>query len=303
MLSRLTAAVLLIALAGCASLFQTSKGAAALSSGLRQYEGGEYVQSAKNLQGALDEGLSDAERARAHKHLAFIHCASGRERACRDEFRKALAFAPSLELAPSEAGHPAWGPIFRSVKAEATPLSVGLRQFDDGDYVESAKNLQGAIDRGLPTKERADAHKHLAFIHCASGRERACRDEFRKALAFAPSLELAPSEAGHPAWGPIFRSVKAEAAPLSVGLQQFDEGDYAESAKNLQNAIDRGLPTKESADAHKHLAFIHCASNRERLCRDEFRKALALDPALDLAPAEVGHPLWGPVFRSLKAGQ
>ena len=209
MLCRLTAAVPLIALAGCASLFQPSKGAPALSAGLRQYENGEYVQSAKNLQGALDEGLSDAERARAHKHLAFIHCASGRERACRDEFRKALAFEPSLALPPSEAGHPAWGPIFRSVKAEAAPLSVGLQQFDDGDYAESAKNLQGAIERGLPTKERANAHKHLAFIHCAANRERLCRDEFRRALALDPALDLAPAEAGHPIWGPVFRSLKA----------------------------------------------------------------------------------------------
>jgi len=301
MLCRLTAAVLLIALAGCASLFQTSKGAAALSSGLRQYEEGEYVQSAQNLQGALDEGLSDAERARAHKHLAFIHCASGRERACRSEFRKALAFAPSLELSPSEMGHPAWGPIFRSVKAEATPLNIGLQQFEDGDYVESAKNLQGAIDRGLPTKERADAHKHLAFIHCALARERACRDEFRKALVLEPSLELAPSEAGHPAWGPIFRSVKAEATPLNIGLQQFEDGDYVESAKNLQGAIDQGLSDAERARAHKHLAFIHCASAREGACRDEFRKALVLEPSLALAPSEAGHPAWGPIFRSVKA--
>ncbi len=209
MLSRLTAALPLIALAGCASLFQAGKGTAMLGTGLRQYEEGEYVRSAKNLQGALDQGLSDAESARAHKHLAFIHCASAREHACRDEFRKALAFAPSLELAPSEAGHPVWGPIFRSVKAEATPLSIGLQQFDDGDYAESAKNLQGAIDRGLPNKERANAHKHLAFIHCASNRERLCRDEFRKALALDPALDLAPAEAGHPLWGPVFRSLKA----------------------------------------------------------------------------------------------
>jgi Tfp pilus assembly protein PilF len=274
-----------------------------LSTGLHQFDDGDYADSAKNLQSAIDRGLPNKERANAHKHLAFIHCASNRERLCRDEFRRALAFAPSLELAPSEAGHPVWGPIFRSVKAEVTPLSIGLQQFDDGDYAESAKNLQGALDQGLSDAESARAHKHLAFIHCASAREHACRDEFRKALAFAPSLELAPSEAGHPAWGPIFRSVKAEATPLSTGLHQFDDGDYAESAKNLQSAIDRGLPNKERANAHKHLAFIHCASNRERLCRDEFRKALALDPALDLAPAEAGHPLWGPVFRSLKAGQ
>jgi len=217
MLRALIAAVLLIALAACSSqplcrlqaLFESSKGEPALSAGLRQYEDGEYVQSAKNLQGALDQGLTDAERARAHKHLAFIHCSSGRERACRNEFRRALAVDPSLELAPSEAGHPVWGPIFRSVTGEAALLRVGLQQFDDGDYAESAKNLQGAIDRGLPNKERANAHKHLAFIHCASNRERLCRDEFRKALALDPALDLAPAEAGHPTWGPVFRSLKA----------------------------------------------------------------------------------------------
>jgi hypothetical protein len=28
---------------------------------------------------------------------------------------------------------------------------------------------------------------------------------------------------------------------------------------------------------------------------------LDLNPALELEPAESGHPIWGPVFRSLKA--
>jgi hypothetical protein len=35
-------------------------------------------------------------------------------------------------------------------------------------------------------------------------------------------------------------------------------------------------------------------------CREEFRKALTMDPSLELSPAEAGHPVWGPVFRSLK---
>jgi Tfp pilus assembly protein PilF len=217
MMLRFPCVALLIALAACSSepvrslqaLFQSSKGAPALSVGLRQYEEGEYVASAKSLQGALDEGLTDRERANAYKHLAFIHCSSGRERACRDEFRKALVVEPALELASTESGHPVWGPIFRSVKGEAALLSVGLKQFDDGDYAESAKNLQSAIDRGLPSKERANAHKHLAFIHCASNRERLCREEFRKALAIDPALDLAPAEAGHPVWGPVFRSLRA----------------------------------------------------------------------------------------------
>jgi hypothetical protein len=62
--------------------------------------------------------LSDKERANAHKHLAFIHCAAQRERQCREEFRRALDADPALELDAAEAGHPVWGPIFRSVKGQ-----------------------------------------------------------------------------------------------------------------------------------------------------------------------------------------
>ena len=42
--------------------------------------------------------------------------------------------------------------------------------------------------------------------------------------------------------------------------------------------------------------------NRSGPCREEFRKALAIDPGMELAPAEAGHPIWGPIFRSVKAG-
>jgi Tfp pilus assembly protein PilF len=88
---------------------------------------------------------------------------------------------------------------------------------------------------------------------------------------------------------------------LVAGLNQYDEAQYADSAKNLKHAIAQGLSRQESAIAHKHLAFINCASERESQCRREFRDALALDPALELEPAEAGHPIWGPIFRSLKA--
>ena len=53
----------------------------------------------------------------------------------------------------------------------------------------------------------------------------------------------------------------------------------------------------------KHLAFINCSQGRTGPCRDDFRKALAIDPSLELSPAEAGHPTWGPIFRSLKAGR
>jgi Tfp pilus assembly protein PilF len=100
----------------------------------------------------------------------------------------------------------------------------------------------------------------------------------------------------------FFEPTKAQQT-LNAGLKQYEEGQYAESLKNLQSAIQQGLGERDKVNAHKHVAFIHCASNRERQCRDEFRRALAVDPAMDLAPEEAGHPVWGPIFRSVKAGR
>jgi Tfp pilus assembly protein PilF len=211
----LFAACLLTILAACSTqplraLLQPSKGSATLGIGVRQYDDGDYADAARNVQSAIDLGLTDTERARAYKYLAFMHCASNRERACREAFRKALNINPDFQLSPAEAGHPVWGPIFASMKATGSPFKVALQQYDDGDYDSSAKNFQEAIKAGLADKDLANAHKHLAFIHCAANRERQCRDEFRKALVADPALELEAAEAGHPAWGPIFRAVKAE---------------------------------------------------------------------------------------------
>lgn len=99
----------------------------------------------------------------------------------------------------------------------------------------------------------------------------------------------------------LFQS-KAEQS-LSEGLRQYEDGNYQEAQKSLQSALKQGLANKpDEVKAHKYLAFIHCVSNRERQCREAFRKALDLNPAFDLTPAEAGHPVWGPVFRSVKAG-
>lgn len=94
-----------------------SKSEQELDKGIRSYEDGEYKTSAKQLQAALDLGLDAArDRARAHKYLAFITCVSGRKKACRDEFNKALDADPKFDLEPAEADHPIWGPVWRSVK-------------------------------------------------------------------------------------------------------------------------------------------------------------------------------------------
>jgi len=105
-------------MSGCA-LFASSKGEDELQFGVRAYEDGEIAYSAKLLQASLDAGLrSTSDRVRAHKYLAFIHCASGRVPQCRDEFKKALDLDSSFDLRENEAGHPTWGPVFRSVKTK-----------------------------------------------------------------------------------------------------------------------------------------------------------------------------------------
>jgi Tfp pilus assembly protein PilF len=120
------AVLLLVALAGCEGtdpvravqgLFEPTKAQQMLSAGLKQYENGRYEQSQKSLQSAVQQGLGERDRLTAYKHLAFIHCVSGREQECRAEFRNALAIDPGMDLAPEEAGHPMWGRVFRSVKA------------------------------------------------------------------------------------------------------------------------------------------------------------------------------------------
>ena len=89
---------------------------------------------------------------------------------------------------------------------------------------------------------------------------------------------------------------------LAGCIKSYEDGDYRLATKLLQESLDGGLRSaKDRASAHKYLAFIYCVSSRERLCRDEFRKALDADPAFDLDAAESGHPTWGPVFRGAKA--
>ncbi|TMG73892.1 MAG: hypothetical protein E6H75_12840 [Betaproteobacteria bacterium] len=98
------------------------KGERELEFGIKAYEDGEYPYAARLLQASLDGGLRGrSSQARAHKFLAFIHCASGRMQQCRDEFRRALDIDPSFELREDEAGHPVWGAAFRSVKSRSSP--------------------------------------------------------------------------------------------------------------------------------------------------------------------------------------
>jgi len=87
------------------------------------------------------------------------------------------------------------------------------------------------------------------------------------------------------------------------GLQAYDEGKYDLATAQFRSALEQGLVIPDWLSAHKHLAFVYCVNGRERQCSEEFRKALEVDPGFELDPAEVGHPLWGPVFKRVKASR
>jgi len=88
---------------------------------------------------------------------------------------------------------------------------------------------------------------------------------------------------------------------LEFGIRAYEDGEYTYASRLLQASLDAGLRgTSNRMRAHKYLAFIHCVSGRTQQCRDEFKKALDIDPSFALREDEAGHPIWGPVYRGLK---
>ena len=93
--------------------------------------------------------------------------------------------------------------------AERALLS-GVRAFDEGQYVDAERELKLALSTGLASaKDRAMAHKHLAFVYCSSRRVKPCESAFRAARTADAEFALSRAEAGHPLWGPVYKRVAA----------------------------------------------------------------------------------------------
>ena len=202
-------------------------------------------------------------------------------------------------------------------------LNDGLKKYDGGSYDEAMKNFLLALDSGqLPMADQLNARKHMAFVHCLSGREANCKDEFEKVFTLEAKFELSPAEAGHPIWGPIYRVTRTEfelrksgsalpattVKPMSPGekliqegMKSYEDAEYNKAIRSFQDALKEPLLESNQVTARKFIAFSYCLTNRTTLCRTEFEAIFKLDENFDLAPAEAGHPAWGPSFRTVKA--
>ena len=88
-------------------------------------------------------------------------------------------------------------------------LLAGMRAYDDAQYALAEQQLNQALKSVLASaRDRAAAHKLLAFIYCTTDRARACEAAFRAARYADPAFVLSKSESGHPQWGPVYQRVR-----------------------------------------------------------------------------------------------
>lgn len=89
---------------------------------------------------------------------------------------------------------------------------------------------------------------------------------------------------------------------LINGMRQYEDGAFERSEASLRSALSLGLrDARDAAVGHKYLAFLACAFNRLAECEQQFREAVAIDPNFALSDVEVGHPIWGPIYRRVLA--
>ncbi len=89
---------------------------------------------------------------------------------------------------------------------------------------------------------------------------------------------------------------------LEEGVALYNNGDFPGTIKRLGSATEiwPNGSKQVQLEALKYVAFSYCLTSRSTLCKQQFEKALKLDPNFDLATGEQGHPLWGPIFSRAK---
>ena len=122
--------------------------------------------------------------------------------------RLAIALAAWLMVGCMQASPPV-GLLDVTARPAERALLAGLKAYDDAQYDAADRLFREALAAGLASpRDRAEAHKRLAFIQCAAGRLAACEAEFKLARQADRSFALDKSEAGHPVWGPVYTKLQ-----------------------------------------------------------------------------------------------
>ena len=88
---------------------------------------------------------------------------------------------------------------------------------------------------------------------------------------------------------------------LTGGIDAYNRGDYNAAIRRLSAPEFANADRSVQIMAFKFSAFSYCVTKRQLQCRQQFSKALALDPGFTLVAGEKGHPQWGPAFELAKS--
>ena len=126
----------------------------------------------------------------------------------RSRLRLAIALAAAL-MAGCVQPSPPLGLLDVAARPAERALLAGLKAYDDAQYDSADRLFREALAAGLVSpRDRAEAHKRLAFIQCAAGRLGDCETEFKLARQSDRNFALDKSEAGHPVWGPVYKKLQ-----------------------------------------------------------------------------------------------
>lgn len=141
--------------------------------------------------------------------------------------------------------------------------------------------------------------RHLASLACLTGAVLVTGCANLPAAVGGSAKPAAPASSMRTDAAPVAAAAPAQSG-LKEGVAMYNNGDYNDAIKRLAASDVAAGPKTTQLEALKYTAFSYCVTSRQTLCRQQFEKALKLDPSFDLEPGEHGHPLWGPVFVKAK---
>ena len=174
-------------------------------------------------------------------------------------WRVALASAACLFLVACAQTPPAApvGLLDVSGRPAEKALLDGLKAYDDAQYESAERLFRQALALGLASvKDRAEAHKRLAFIHCAAGRLDRARPSSGPPARRIPQLRPRPRRGRPSGLGPGLsqascRTDRARAAPPDDGsapcprptMPRRSAGRFASTGKTPTPPASSSTPT------------------------------------------------------------
>ncbi len=128
---------------------------------------------------------------------------------------KTRAFLPSLLcLLVFLGGCAGMGSGFEGPPSQAAQDTMAQvrQQYAAGQYGTVIRTVATSGDiASAPKSMRIEAYKLQAFSYCVRNYAQLCEDTFVRILQLDSGFTLAPNEAGHPQWGPVFKAAQARA--------------------------------------------------------------------------------------------